>query len=1043
MLTTVGYPTWGLGADDGTDLAAAHNLQGLAVGYDWLYSHLDTPAKQLVVACIEKRGGTLFDKLLQRQVWWHKSYRHNHLWANCLGLAAAGFALYGDVDNVDGFILLPLEKIEESFLSLPPDGTSHEGMPYWGYGIESLLKFTHLAKTLLNEDLLSDSDCFRNAASFRLYSMLPRNSWSRTSNMMVFGDGFRYDWYGPDFLLRRLAAEYNDSHAQWLANTAHEARITQTTSCYLNLLWHDRDQATAAPSDLPLFRYFDDLGIVFTRSGWNGTESVTGFKCGSPIGKWALEKFAYDPGTAHAYPDAGSLQLFAFGDWLLVENGVTNRYTKYHNTLLVNDIGQRGEGAMWFADPELFITKKAASILLAQAGDDYDYILADAADAYRPQAGLQKFLRHVIYCRPSCWVIIDEVQAAAPATFKLLFHSDFVFESLGGNTYRTAGQNGALRITSLLPAGVTGLATKQPVQDRSGSVVRQADILSLSNQAPAASAAFVTVLEAYATAAGPSVTAQIQQQGNDTVLVLDTPGKDFRFLLNFNRANPATPIATQLGSLALAAPNGGEQWEQGTSHEIRWDTTGSPGANVKLEYNVDAGNWIEITASTPNDGSYQWTVPNTPGACRVRVTSTSVPSVTDDGNATFRIVGAPAKLAFIQQPGNTVATEGATPVISPSPTVRLLDAFDYPTTAAAPVTVSLTGGAGSGSTLVGTATRTAAAGTATFDDLRITRAGTGFKLHAQADGLAPADSNTFSATALPVLTVSAAASPAAVKPGENITYTISYGNTGLAPASGVVISDTIPANASYVIGSASNGGQYNAIARKVTWSIGAVAAKTAAPYPTVSFLVKVTGSGSIVNGGTITNGTYSIDCTETAAVAGAAVATTVTDIAPPQSSGYVPAKNSIQVPRNTLIAVTITDAGSGVDYQSFRVRVNGDLIFDGANETVVDMYDTSARQQAIRGICRRIGTAASTSLVFQPSDLFEYEQTVTVTLDAADAAANAMQQEAYSFITAMRSFGRNIKVNSDTGIVAQARPAAAADAAGNVWAVWDQDAGDG
>jgi hypothetical protein len=43
-LAACGYPHWGLGTEDGSDLAAGHQLYGLALVYDWLYSSLDPEA---------------------------------------------------------------------------------------------------------------------------------------------------------------------------------------------------------------------------------------------------------------------------------------------------------------------------------------------------------------------------------------------------------------------------------------------------------------------------------------------------------------------------------------------------------------------------------------------------------------------------------------------------------------------------------------------------------------------------------------------------------------------------------------------------------------------------------------------------------------------------------------------------------------------------------------------------------------------------------------------------------------------------------------
>ncbi|MBN2530669.1 MAG: hypothetical protein JXR76_30055 [Deltaproteobacteria bacterium] len=64
-------------------------------------------------------------------------------------------------------------------------------------------------------------------------------------------------------------------------------------------------------------------------------------------------------------------------------------------------------------------------------------------------------------------------------------------------------------------------------------------------------------------------------------------------------------------TLTLIEPNAGEQWEVATSKEITWTHTGAI-ENVILEYSLDNGNsFYRMVASTENDGSYIWEIPDT------------------------------------------------------------------------------------------------------------------------------------------------------------------------------------------------------------------------------------------------------------------------------------------------------------------------------------------------------------------------------------------------------------------------------------------------
>ncbi|MBN2357172.1 hypothetical protein JXO59_13740 [candidate division KSB1 bacterium] len=97
-------------------------------------------------------------------------------------------------------------------------------------------------------------------------------------------------------------------------------------------------------------------------------------------------------------------------------------------------------------------------------------------------------------------------------------------------------------------------------------------------------------------------------------------------------------IAPETEDIRVIAPNGGENWVINTQQEIRWyGTTIIP--YVRISYSIDNGaTWIQIIASTPNDGSFMWTVPaplTDQALIRIADAIDSLP--TDDSDATFSI----------------------------------------------------------------------------------------------------------------------------------------------------------------------------------------------------------------------------------------------------------------------------------------------------------------------------------------------------------------------------------------------------------------------
>src|SRR5260221_447289 len=84
----------------------------------------------------------------------------------------------------------------------------------------------------------------------------------------------------------------------------------------------------------------------------------------------------------------------------------------------------------------------------------------------------------------------------------------------------------------------------------------------------------------------------------------------------------------------------------------------------------------------------------------------------------------------------------------------------------------------------------------------------------------------------------------------SITYTISYSNTGNANATGVVITDTIPANTAFV--SATGGGTLTA--GDHTSKIQSHTARVSSPLPLIMSV-----NSPLANGTVIHNNSYNID----------------------------------------------------------------------------------------------------------------------------------------------------------------------------------------
>jgi hypothetical protein len=382
-------------------------------------------------------------------------------------MAAAGLAIWDEEKGAAPWIGFALDALKRTTAALGDDGASHEGVGYWEYGVEYLLKLMSLARDLLGENLY-DTPWWRATARYPLYLTLPRKAWTPRSSLVDIADCPRGNWYGPDYLLRALAHEYKDGHAQWLAAEVDAANVDSAEARWLNLVWYDPAVAPVPPGDLPTLRHFEDLGIVSARTAWTGDASLLVFKCGPFIGHKAVQAFAYDPGGGHVHPDANQVVLFGAGEWLVRDDGYRAKQTATHNTLLVDGKGQLGEGRMWFDGTAALRLKARPRILRAESKPALDHAAGDAAEAYPRELGLKRFARHALFLKPDALVVVDDIALDAARALELRFHPEAPKADRDGAAFLCRGKAAVLRLEPLTAEGVTVEAGEVAAAGREG-----------------------------------------------------------------------------------------------------------------------------------------------------------------------------------------------------------------------------------------------------------------------------------------------------------------------------------------------------------------------------------------------------------------------------------------------------------------------------------------------------------------------------------------------------------------------------------------------
>jgi len=240
---------------------------------------------------------------------------------------------------------------------------------------------------------------------------------------------------------------------------------------------------------------------------------------------------------------------------------------------------------------------------------------------------------------------------------------------------------------------------------------------------------------------------------------------------------------------------------------------------VEVTFAVTAGGGTlsatRDTSDANGDASTVWTLGGTLGSQAMTATAAGV-----TGSTPFSATatpGAATQLAFLVQP----ATVDEAAVITPAITVRALDQFgNGVTTFTGTVTIAIGINPGGGA-LGGTLSRAAAAGgVATFNDLTVSIAGTGYTLVATSGTLTAATSAAFNVTATTPVALQFQVPPSGVQAGAVITPAV---QVRLVTSSGATASTatnavTIAIGTNPALGSLSGTVMVNAIAGIATFN---------------------------------------------------------------------------------------------------------------------------------------------------------------------------------------------------------------------------------
>jgi len=475
------YPLWGAGIYENTGLAAKHQLFGIAIAYDWLYDRWSPDDRQRLSELLRSRGRILYEAAegINDRGWWKEAWKQNHAWNGYQALAVTAIAVAGEEPAAGTWLAKALWGGHNIVAALPDDGSYEEGIPYWGYGMEALVRFLAAVTPYADQDFYA-APYFANTHLFRLYLAGPD-----IPSVANFGDGLTRDWHAMRTTMYRLASQYRNSLTQWLAEALPDREDIDAT-CW-SLLWFDPSVSPAIPSDLRLSRVFAETGFAGARTGWDS-------------GALALYLRSGKVDVSHSHVDVNNFLVNVAGEWLLrdygygeVGPGYFNKRTLYfntgtwgHNCLLIDGRDQRLEGEGRITDA----VDSGRSV----------WWRSDATSCYE---GARSVVRELLLLRPGTGVpgagvviVRDRAEMERPSSF------DFMLQpggkvTTGTGEFRIQGSASALLGRVVVPDGI-GMSVTPGVGER----INVKDPLSLRISYPGKGQSFESILVLVALKAG-------------------------------------------------------------------------------------------------------------------------------------------------------------------------------------------------------------------------------------------------------------------------------------------------------------------------------------------------------------------------------------------------------------------------------------------------------------------------------------------------------------------------------------------------------------
>ncbi len=376
-----------------------------AIAYDWIHGLLDQNQRATVREMIRVRTNDMFVRLFGRTPLNARPF-DSHAWTAAGYMGVIAMATKGEY---------PAGEAEHWFRSIFP--FYFNGVPIWGGDDGGFANGTNYWANSTSQAVIEARDAVLSATGFDFFD----KAWARNQYLFplyFFPNGSPTGLFGDDHNIpasgdvatvitgHMLAKTHSNPVAKWLAVNRGPAIPTRELYYYGQ---PDNTIQPRAPTEYPTARHSRDIGWVAMHSSLVDQNRISLYFRSSPYGSYN-----------HSHADQNAFVVSAFKESLAITAGWYDWYHSPHGrafayrTHSANAITHDGRKGQFFdaGNSEGNIRSKGAIRGFA-THPSFDATSGDASAAYA--ANLSRAKRHIIFLKPSTYVVIDDLASNGAA----------------------------------------------------------------------------------------------------------------------------------------------------------------------------------------------------------------------------------------------------------------------------------------------------------------------------------------------------------------------------------------------------------------------------------------------------------------------------------------------------------------------------------------------------------------------------------------------------------------------------------------------------